>query len=232
MAVKSKIKKKRWFQIAASQHFNNRVFGETIAEDPANLAGRTVTVSMMNLTGEMKRQNINITFEITNVNEDKARTEIRKYKLTPASIKRYVRKGKNRLDLSFTCDTADGKTVTIKPFFLTVRTTGGAHLTLLRKEAAKLIKEAIKNTKYHDLFTNIITNRFQREIRMKLNKIYPLKSCEIRVLELKKKKGYFAPKDVKVETPKEEIKVEEEKKIETPNEEPKKMVVEETISKK
>ncbi|MFC1728128.1 hypothetical protein ACFLZ7_01525 [Nanoarchaeota archaeon] len=242
MAIKSKIKKKRWFKILASPHFNSRQIGETLAEEPQSLMGRPVSVSMMHLTGEMKRQNITIAFEVTNVRDENAITEIRKYKLNPASIKRFVRKGKDRLDMSFVCETEDGKSVIIKPFLLTLKKTGGAHQTSLRKAAIAAIKERVSKTKYADLFREVITNRLQREVRSKLSKIYPLKTCEIRVLELKKKKEFItketqetpkvsgpkkpegllkepivvaeAPKEEIKEVPKEEVKEEPKKKEE------------------
>lgn len=252
MAVKSKIKKKRWFKILASPQFHNREIGETYAEDPSTLVGRTVTVSMMSLTGEMKKQNINITFEIIEIRDEKAITQIRRYALTPSSIKRYVRKGRDRLDASFVCTTSDGREVKIKPFFLTVRTTGGTQQTALRKEAVKLIKETIKSIKYNDLFKEIIINKFQREVKNKLNKLYPLRSCEIRIIEEKKKKVYVAKKTqethkvsepkkpegvlrepvVVAEAPKEEIKEAPKEEIrEAPKKEEKKEVTEKVNSK-
>lgn len=186
MVIKPKTKKKRWFQILASPIFNSKLIGETLAYEPKDIIGRTASVSMMNLTGDVKRQNINVTFEVFDVKDEKALTQIKKFEMTPSSVRRLVRKGKDKIDMSFVCETADKKYVRIKPIFFTIKSTGGTQLALLRKTVENSIAYAVGKMNYEDLIRDILQYKLQRDVKSKLNKIYPIKTFEIRVLELLK----------------------------------------------
>ncbi len=205
--TKLKTKKKQWFTILASPIFNNKLIGETPAYEPKDIIGRTASVSMMNLTGDIKKQNIHVTFEIFDVKDNKAITYIKKFEMMPSSVKRLVRKGKDKIDMSFVCETADKKYVRIKPIFFTIKSTGGTKLALLRKTVESSIIYAASKINYDDLIRDVLQYKLQRELKSKLNKIYPIKTFEIRVLELLKG-AKVKPK--KVEEPVEPVKEETE----------------------
>ena len=58
------IKKKIWVQLVAPQSFNSQLIGEIPTTETKKLIGRVVTVNLMSLTGDMKKQNTNIKFLI------------------------------------------------------------------------------------------------------------------------------------------------------------------------
>src|SRR3989338_10791948 len=94
-----KLKKKQWFPIMAPKQFDNVVLGETLVNDPNAMLGKTLSHSLMNLTNDSKRQNVNIHFRVVEVEGDKAKTKIIGYQIIPSSVKRFVRRNSEKMDL-------------------------------------------------------------------------------------------------------------------------------------
>ena len=244
MALAKKTKgrvKKRWFSIIAPRLFNNQVIGETFIVDPSVIVGRTVPVNLMNLTRNMKNQNINVKFEIKSITGEKALTEIVGYEMSPSSIKRMVRRGKDKLDQSFVVETAEGKKIRFKTLIIARGNTKQSVTSALVKNNEEILKRTAKKLNYENLVQELITHKLQSNIKRQLSKIYPLKTWEIRVMVIEKEKRHFeeekpgtqtksdsspeekpkkkTEKPAKEEKPKEEKKPAEEKKEESKKEE-------------
>ncbi|MFO8016122.1 MAG: hypothetical protein R6U32_03385 [Candidatus Woesearchaeota archaeon] len=177
-------KKKRWHRILAPKLFNEMVLGETPALDPNTIVGRRVTTNMTTLTGEIKKQNISVTFEVNKVMGDTAYTGMKRMEMSPAALRRLVRRGKKRVDDSFLCKTSDGKRVWMKPFMITFSNTTNSVLTNLRKHAKAHIIRSVRGMAYETLCKELVSNNLQRNIKKPLSKIYPLRVFDIRVMEL------------------------------------------------
>jgi small subunit ribosomal protein S3Ae len=99
------VKRKKWYTILASKEFNNVEIGELPASEADFLVGRNLPVSLSNVTNDIKKQNIRITFKITGVQDNKAITEAVAYELSPMQVKRLIRPDKSKIDDSFLCET-------------------------------------------------------------------------------------------------------------------------------
>ena len=115
----AKLKKKQWYNIIAPKQFDNVVIGETLVYEPGAMLGKTLSHSLMNLTNDTKRQNINIHFKVVEIDGDNAKTSIVGYQIIPSTVKRFVRRNSEKMDLSFTCDTADNVFLRVKPLVIT-----------------------------------------------------------------------------------------------------------------
>ena len=175
-----KLKKKQWYQIIAPKQFENAVIGETLVADPKLMLGKTLSHNLMNLTNDMKKQNVNIHFKVVNVEVDKGITSIIGYEIIPSSVKRFVRRNSEKMDLSFTCETADNIFVRIKPLIITKADIKGSTAARLRNTIVQFLIKAVKKTSYNDFINDLISHKLQTEMRGTFNKIYPLKVCEIR----------------------------------------------------
>ena len=183
MAVKSsRRQKKLWFSIVTPKDFGHYVIGETTAFEPQQLVGRNIKMNLMGLIHDPKKQNIRLVFQIKNVTDKTATTEIIRYELQSSYIKRMMRKGRKKIEDSFVIQTKDNVKARIKPIIITRLKTQRSVLTLIRKEAKEFIEEKVKTQNFVDLINNTISTKFQREIRDKLKKIYPLALCEFGVI--------------------------------------------------
>ena len=203
--------KKTWFLILAPKLFNSQVVGETLVAEPSKSIGKLVPVNLTSLTGDMRRQNIQIIFKIDNATGSKFYTEIVGYEMLASSLKRLVRRGKNKIDYSFTASTAEGNKVRIKVIMITRGMTKLSSLTGLRKACEENVKRILSQMNYGNLVDDVIHHNIQSNLKKLLNKIYPLKICEIRYMRLLKK-GKKPEKAVKKEAPKKIAKQKEVKK--------------------
>jgi len=191
--VKAKIMKKEWYPILAPKIFGNVVLGETPAFEPGLMLGKGLTKNLMSLTNDAKRQNININFEIINVQNGKAFTDVVGYYMAQSSIRRLVRRNVEKIDMSFSCKTSDNKNLQVKPILITRSATTGSVAAKIRRNAQDFIVNYIGKITYDNFVNDIVSHKLQSYLKKGLNKIYPLRICEIRSMEIvdleKKKKS-------------------------------------------
>ncbi|MFW6449489.1 MAG: hypothetical protein ACOCZ6_00415 [Nanoarchaeota archaeon] len=181
-----KWKKKKWVKVLAPKAFNNTSIGESLVMNPENLVGRTVESNLMTLTGDMKKQNINVKFNIDKIQDSQAYTSVRRYVLVPSAVKRMIRRTRDRVDHSFIAKSKDGLHIRLKPILITNTNTSNTVLTLLRKKAESLLKKYLEKTNFEDFFSEVLSHKIQNELKNQLKDIYPLKICELRAIEVLK----------------------------------------------
>ena len=206
----SKLKKKQWYNIVAPQQFENAVIGETLVADPQLMVGKTLSHNLMNLSGDPKRQNINIHFKVVELEGDQGKTKIIGYEIIPSSVKRFVRRNSEKMDLSFSCETADNVQLRAKPLVITKADVKGSIAAKMRNSIVQHIIKAIKKMNYNDVINEVITHKMQSSIKEIFNKMYPLKVCEIRYIGIEHKER---PHEAKVSEPQAEITQEAKEEI-------------------
>ena len=182
--VEASWKRKRWFQLLAPEVFNNQVIGESLVLEASELANRTVELSMMTLTGDIKKQNINVKFRVISTHDNKAQTEVIGYGLTTASLKRFVRRRRDRVDASFVCRTKDSRPIRLKPFIMTAHNASASVTSALRLKCIDFLIREVAKMPYKQVVREVVQGRLQGRMRDSLKKIYPLRSTAIRTLEL------------------------------------------------
>ena len=196
----SKLKKKQWFSIIAPKQFENTVIGETLVYSPSQMLGKTLSHSLMNLTNDMKRQNISIHFKVVEVEDNKAKTSIIAYEIIPSYIQRFVRRNSEKMDDDFSCETADNVFLKVKPLIITRGAVKGSVAAKMRNNITMFLTKTIKKMTYDEIINDLITHKLQSLMRENLNKIYPLKVCEIRYLGIEaKQKPHEAKAEAKEE---------------------------------
>ncbi|MBI2133434.1 hypothetical protein HYU11_02010 [Candidatus Woesearchaeota archaeon] len=179
-----KVVKKKWVTITATKSFDESVLGESLVASPSELKGRIISVNLATLTDDIKQQHISLKFVINEVENDKAVGELIAFEVMPAAIKRLVRRGATRIDSSFVCETADGKKARIKPFLLTKAYAKGLISKKLRKMLNEHIASEVKKVSFDDLVRTLIGNKLQTNAKQVLKKVYPVRSCEIKSVQV------------------------------------------------
>ncbi len=100
-------------------------------------------------------------------------------------IRKSIRKGTDYVEDSFDTKCKDAL-LRIKPFLITRKRVPRSIRAALRTNAKKYIETKATTRTSEELFTEIITNKIQKEISTKLKKVYPLALCEIRSIEILK----------------------------------------------
>ena len=192
--------KKKFYPIAAPALFNEEELGEVPLYDLKDAIGRRVKVNLMTLTNDPKRQNINIRFKVVEVEGDKGKTKIIGYEIIPSSVKRFVRRNSEKMDLSFACETADNVSLRVKPLVITKADVKGSIAAKMRNSIVQHLIKTIKKMNYNDVLNEVITHKLQASMKETFNKMYPLKVCEIRYLGIEQReKQQEAATEVKAE---------------------------------
>lgn len=168
-------KKKRFFDVEIP------IVGretQLIAFDVEELEGKYIKYD---LTRILKGKNIILDLKVK-VKDNQATANPVELKLIPSYIKRMMRKGTDYVEDSFSvkCKNADLK---IKPLLITRRKVSKAVRKSLRENAKKEMEEYIKTKTCEQIFEEILKNRVQKELSIKMKKIYPLSLFEIRSLK-------------------------------------------------
>lgn len=162
------------------------------------------------LTRVLRGKSILLQLEVS-VKEDKATATPREMVIMPYYLKRMVRKGTDYVENSFKALCKDAE-VQVKPFIVTRRRVSRAVRKALRESIQEEILKYLKSKTTEQVFQDILKNKIQRELSIKLKKIYPLSLCEIKYFKITKKLELSEKeKPTKEEKPKEDSKEKTEK---------------------
>jgi ribosomal protein S3AE len=143
------------------------------------LDGRGIKID---LTRMLKGKSMEATF-ILDAKEQKANPK--KLVLLPFYILRVMRKGTSYVEDSFSCKSKTAM-LRIKPFLITRKKVSRSIRKALREKAREFIKSFCEDKTIEEIFSDVLSARLQKELALKLKKIYPLAVCEIRVVEKEK----------------------------------------------
>lgn len=155
---------------------------QLIGYDINELDGKTIKYD---LTRMLKGKAMLMRLKVK-VQGDKATATPRSTKLMPYFLKRVIRKGTNYVEDSFSAKCKDAQ-LRIKPLLVTRRKVSRAVRKNLRENAKKGLIDYVKDKNAEILFEDLLQNKIQKTLSIKLKKIYPLSLCEIRVFEIEKK---------------------------------------------
>ena len=190
-----KIKKKKWFMIHAPALFNEVLIGETYLASPELLANKFATVNLSTLTKSMRKQNVNMQFKVTDVIDAKAKTQVIGYYMVTAAMKRLVRRGRDTIIDSFLAKTKDEKILRVKPMVITLNRGTRCMRSAVRLEARRYIREYFFARDTQDIFSEIVDEKLQKELKKIILKITPLKSIDFKAVKIEENAKVIINKD-------------------------------------
>jgi len=194
-----KVVKKKWVSLYASAEFNKQRIGETYVVETKDAVGKNLTVNLMALTMDPKKQNLSVSFISEKIQGDGVFCRCIGYRMSSVSMKKIVRRNRTKVADSFIVKTKDGKDIRIKPLLIARGHASKATCTDLRKKARAYIAVSVNQMTYSQFITETIQRRFQRRLQDLLKKIYPLSVCEIRAFQLIEQE--VIRKNIQIETP-------------------------------
>lgn len=172
--------KKKWFEIVAPEQFGAAVVGETPAVDAKQLVGRTVDISLMEISRDYSNFYIKLLLQIDRIEGNKAFTKLVGHDTIRERIYRMVQRYARRVDVIQDITTKDGQKVRLKTVFVLIRRVGTSIKDSSRAEAKKLIEDMVKKKTLDELIQMIISGDIQKTIKKNISKIYPVGNVEIR----------------------------------------------------
>ena len=176
---------KNWFNVQAPDIFDDDEVTETPAEKASQVKGRTVKEGLNELLDSSSKYYMDVTLKVTDVEGNKAFTEIKGVECSSEYVSRMISKRSDRFDMVHDVTTEDGREVRVKVVGSTLRKTSSSTLSAVRQELQNILDEKADQQMYNEFMENIFTDNIQEEMRDKAEEIYPFTDLEIRKTELK-----------------------------------------------
>jgi ribosomal protein S3AE len=154
---------------------------EILAQTPKEAEGRTMK---LDLTRHLKGKGVEAVFKL-NAAGEKIIARIIRLHIFSFNIRRMMRKNIDYVEDSFKAESKNALMI-IKPFLITRKKVHRSLKKALREKAREEIKEYIKDKESDKIFEDLLTGKLQKQLSLKLKKIYPLTFCDIRDVIVKK----------------------------------------------
>ena len=175
---------KRWYTLIAPEQFDRTELGSTFADEPEKVSGRTVEVTLGDITGDQGENNTKLTFKVNNVSSDAAYTEFIKHELARDYVRSLVRRGASKVDAAITVLTTDDYRVQLQPVAFTTKKADRNQEKAIRRVMIDLVEEAAAERTFTELVDSVIEGRISSAIYGEAKTIYPLRRVEVQKLTL------------------------------------------------
>ena len=182
--VKDKWKSKEWYKLRAPRMFNEAEIGETPSADPAFILGRTVEVTVQELTGDYSKMNIKLKFKVTDVDGYDAKTVFIGHELTSEYVRRLTRRKKTKTDHVVDVNTKDGFVLRVKPMSIADRRIQSSQEDAMRRILGETLVQMGKDNNLSDLIKSIISGDMSKDLAKACRVIIPIKRIEVRKTEV------------------------------------------------
>jgi small subunit ribosomal protein S3Ae len=183
-SVSKQKRDKRWYTILAPEQFDRAEIGETMAEEPEKVVGRTIETTLGELTDDQGQNNTKLTFRVTDVGSDTAYTEFVEHELTRDYLRSLVRRGASKVDATVTALTTDEYRVRIQPVAFTTKKADRSQERAIRRVMIDIVEEAADDRSFEGLIESVADGRLSSAIYADAKTIYPLRRVEIQKLSL------------------------------------------------
>jgi len=178
-SVSRRKEQKRWYTLLAPEQFDRAELGETIAEEPDQVLGRTIETTLGDLRNDAGENNTKLTFKVTEVASDTAYTEFIKHELTRDYMRSLVRRGSSKVEAYITVLTEDDYRVQIQPVALTTKSADESQEKAVRRTMIDLVRETARDRTFEDLIDSVVEGRLSSAIYNEAKTIYPLRRVEV-----------------------------------------------------
>ncbi len=148
---------------------------ELLSNNKENLDGKTVKID---LSRKLRGKGMEIIYKIEN-----GEAKVKRLHLLGYFIRRMMKNSISYIEDSFLIECKDGK-IKVKPFLITRQKVSRKVRKGLREKSKQEIEKTLKDKKFQEIVSDLLSNKIQKDLSLKLKKIYPLSLCEIRDISL------------------------------------------------
>lgn len=180
---------KQLYQIYTPPSFlegEEKVIGETIADDPAKLIGRVIEVSLSDINNDYSKMHVKLEFQIVEVTGDKALTRFKGHSFARDYLRFLVRRRRTRIDSVSTVKTKDGVPFRITVTGFTINRSKTSKKDAIRRKMLEVVAERAGELNSEDFIREATGGKLSSLVYFQCKSIYPLKGIEIQKTRLLK----------------------------------------------
>ena len=181
--VKDKWRSKVWYKVQAPGLFQHALLGETPANEPDQLLGRTLETTLEELSGgtDLARAHVKLRFQITGVGADNiAQTRFIGHELTSDYVRRLARRKRSKIDLSIEVTTRDAVQMVLKPVAVGEQRLQTRLRAELRHRLREILVEEAAQRSAVEFVRETLGGDLTKLLAHGVKPLYPLKKIEIR----------------------------------------------------
>ncbi len=181
---KDKWKEKTWYTILLPDFFGSKEVGSSPASGPESMVGRRIEVPVSDVTGNFKKGTSRLVLKVKSCEGSNCRTELVGHYVSDDSIRRMVRRRKERIDSYVRVATVDNHSIVIKVVIVADQKLTSARRADLRMSVERFLTDRISKLSIGDAALFLIGDEIYNEIQASVRNIYPVKKVEIRKSEI------------------------------------------------
>ncbi len=181
--VKDKWRAKVWYKVQAPGLFQHALLGETAANEPEQIIGRTLETTLEEVSGgsDVAKSHIKLRFQIERVGADNiAQSRFIGHELTSDYVRRLARRKRSKIDLSIPVTTRDAVQMVLKPVAVGEQRLQARLRAELRHKLRSLLEEEAKQRSAVEFVREILNGDLTKLLAHGVKSLYPLKKIEIR----------------------------------------------------
>jgi small subunit ribosomal protein S3Ae len=173
---------KELYQIYSPPGFlegEEKIVGETVADDPEKLIGRVIEVTLAELVSDYSKMHVKLMFQITEVTGNVARTRFRGHSYARDYLRFLVRRRRTRIDSISTVTTKDGTSFRVTATGFTLHRSKTSQKDAIRRRMLDIIKERAAELDTLEFIRETTNGKLGSQIYFQCKNIYPLKGVEV-----------------------------------------------------
>ena len=177
--------KKAWYAVSSPPVFGEEMIAEIPSMKESTLIGRNVKVSLSELTKNYKHMHTTVMLKISNIDGKKAKTEYAGQELLKDALARLIRRWSSRVDSNQNILLKDKK-MRLKMTIITAKKANTAIRATLRALVIKTSNDMLLGRPLDEAVMTLNNDKLTRVIQESASKIFPIRSVEVRKVEVTK----------------------------------------------
>ena len=182
---------KDWYTVLASQEFDRAELGETPADEPETLEGRTIETTLGEITDDFSENNTKVKFRVTEFGKDAVYTEFEGHELARDYLRSLVRRGTSKIGDVIEIRTTDDYRVQLQPVAFTAKKADDSQEKSIRSRMNSIVSEKGEDLTFEELIDATVSGRLSSAVYNEAKEIYP-----VRRVEVQKSKVLATPEEV------------------------------------
>jgi small subunit ribosomal protein S3Ae len=185
--VKDKWRSKQWYKVRAPGFLQFAEIGETMANEPEQVVGRTLETTLQEISGgaDIGKAHVKLRFQIDQVTgEHVAESRFIGHELTSDYVRRLARRKRSKIDTSLAVTTKDGVEIVLKPVAVGELRLQTRLRAELRHRMRQILTQEAANKTASEFVREMLQGELNKALAHGLKDLYPLKKIEIRRSEV------------------------------------------------
>lgn len=165
---------------------DEKIIGETIADDPEKIIGRVIEVSLTDINNDYSKMHVKLEFQINEVVGNKAKTRFKGHSFARDYLRFLVRRRRTRIDSVSTVKTKDGVPFRITVTGFTTIRSKTSKKDAIRRKMLGVVAERASELSSENFIREATGGKLSSLVYFQCKSIYPLKGVEIQKTKILK----------------------------------------------